>query len=171
MEQCYSGGMMDDILVATPAGASVCVMTAARFDEVSWSADTEGNYDEYVFHWTSAVHGKPPSGTPINADANSDGKIAMWEAHQYARTHDSAQEHPQIGESINGACDTTLIKAPDLCDINMDGKIDRSDLQLVLQGLGRAVSVDPRDIDGDGKITVVDARQCVLRCSHPNCTP
>jgi Divergent InlB B-repeat domain len=111
MEQCFSGGMMDDILAAaTQMGTSVCVMTAARFDEFSWGADTEGDYDEYVFHWTSAVFGRDPSGAPINADTNGDGTVTMREAHQYAQARDSASEHPQIGESMSGACDVTLIK-------------------------------------------------------------
>ena len=64
-EQCFSGGMMDDLLNAQSRPCTkpkVCVMTAARHDEVSWGCDTEGQYDEYVYHWTSAVNGKTPSG-------------------------------------------------------------------------------------------------------------
>ncbi|PTN10006.1 C13 family peptidase [Nitrosomonas aestuarii] len=113
MEQCYSGGMMDDILAATmETGTSACVMTAANFDEVSYAADTEGNYDEYVFHWTSAVYGKDPDNNPVNADMNGDGRVTMREAHEYARTMDSASETPQIGESIVGACDAVLFNKP-----------------------------------------------------------
>ncbi len=110
-EQCFSGGMMDDLLNAQskPCGKpKVCVMTAARHDEVSWGCDTEGQYDEYVYHWTSAVNGKTPSGTTVNADANGDGKISMKEAHNYAKSKDSRDEHPVIGSCATGACDTTL---------------------------------------------------------------
>jgi len=28
---------------------------------------------------------------------------------------------------------------------------------------------DPRDADGDGRITIGDARTCTLRCDKPNC--
>lgn len=111
MEQCYSGGMMDDLLKAQkyPCGQpEVCVMTAAKYDEVSWACDSEGNYDEYVYHWTSAVYGKTPTGTPVNADTNGDGKVSMTEAHEYAKTHDSRNEHPQIGSCKTGACDKNL---------------------------------------------------------------
>jgi len=30
---------------------------------------------------------------------------------------------------------------------------------------------DPRDTDGDGQITVLDARYCVTQCTNPNCEP
>lgn len=111
MEQCYSGGMMDDILTAQTYPCNnprVCVMTAARHDEVSWSADTEGTYDEYVYHWTSAVYGQTPGGTAVNADSNNDGKVSMKEAHEYAKAQDSRNEHPVIGSCIVNACDTGL---------------------------------------------------------------
>lgn len=111
MEQCFSGGMMDDLLQAQPYPCNkprVCVMTAAKFDEVSWSADTEGDYDEYVYHWTSAVNGKTPGGAVVNADTNDDGIVSMKEAHEYAKNHDSRNEHPVIGSCRVDACDSDL---------------------------------------------------------------
>jgi hypothetical protein len=110
-EQCFSGGMMDDLLNVQTRPCTkpkVCVMAAARHDEVSWSCDTEGQYDEYVYHWTSAVNGKAPNGTTVNADTNGDGKVSMKEAHNYAKNQDSRDEHPVIGSCVTGACDTTL---------------------------------------------------------------
>jgi hypothetical protein len=110
-EQCFSGGMMDDLLRAQTypcTNPRVCVMTAARHDEPSWSCDTEGQYDEYIYHWTSAVYGKTPSGTPVNADTNGDKIISMKEAHEYAKKKDSRNEHPMIGSCVTGASSTTL---------------------------------------------------------------
>jgi len=110
-EQCFSGGMTDDVLKAQtyPCNSpQVCVMAAARHDEPSWSCDTEGDYDEYVYHWTSAVYGKTPGGAPVNADSNGDGVVSMKEAHEYARSKDSRNEHPVIGSCVTGASDTTL---------------------------------------------------------------
>ncbi len=111
MEQCYSGGMIDNILQAQTYPCSnpkVSVMSAARHDEVSWACDTEGSYDEYVYHWTSAIFGKTPTGAVVNADYNTDGKVTVGEAHQYAKSKDSRSEHPQIGSCITGASDATL---------------------------------------------------------------
>jgi hypothetical protein len=111
MEQCYSGGMIDNILQAQTYPCSnpkVTVMSAARQDEVSWGCDTEGSYDEYVYYWTSAVFGKTPTGAVVNADANGDGKVTMAEAHEFAKSRDSRAEHPLIGSCITGASNATL---------------------------------------------------------------
>jgi len=58
------------------------------------------------------------------------------------------------------------------CDINGDGKVDITDINLIFAARGKTVSLgDPRDVDRDCQITVNDARACVLRCSKPNCAP
>jgi len=61
---------------------------------------------------------------------------------------------------------------PTLCDVNDDGKIDRNDINLIFAVRGRAAQPgDPRDLDGNGLITVNDARGCALRCTKLNCAP
>ena len=115
MEQCFSGGMMDDILTAQTypcTNPRVCVITAANYNESSWACDTEGQYDEYVYHWTSAIYGQTPGGTSVNADTDGDGLVSMSEAHQYALNRDSRNEHPTIGSCIADACGLGL--APSL---------------------------------------------------------
>jgi hypothetical protein len=58
------------------------------------------------------------------------------------------------------------------CDINGDGKVDINDINLIFAAHGQTVSPgDPRDVDRDCVITVNDARECVLRCTNPNCAP
>jgi hypothetical protein len=59
------------------------------------------------------------------------------------------------------------------CDIDQDGDVDRNDVNLIFAVRGQKVPpADPnRDIDGDGVITVNDARACVLKCTRPNCAP
>lgn len=110
-EQCFSGGMNDDILNAQPKPCGkpkVCVMSAANNNEYSWACDTEGNWDEYVYYWVTAVNGKTPGGVAMNADTNGDGKVSMSEAHAFAKSHDSCSEHPVIGSCVTGACDGFL---------------------------------------------------------------
>jgi hypothetical protein len=59
-----------------------------------------------------------------------------------------------------------------LCDANADGKIDISDIQAITQARNTTAQAgDPRDADGDGRITVLDARQCTLRCTNARCAP
>jgi hypothetical protein len=56
------------------------------------------------------------------------------------------------------------------CDIDGDQDIDLNDITLIRNALGQTTTAnDPRDANGDGKITVVDTRTCVLRCTRPGC--
>ena len=58
------------------------------------------------------------------------------------------------------------------CDIDSNGTIDRSDIGLIFAARNQPANPgDPRDNDGDGLITVGDARQCVLLCTNPDCGP
>jgi hypothetical protein len=60
--------------------------------------------------------------------------------------------------------------APKPCDINGDGKVNLDDIQAIFQARNAAaVPGDPRDVDGDGVITVNDARICTERCDKPKC--
>lgn len=69
----------------------------------------------------------------------------------------------------------TVATAPPtrVCDANVDGSIDRLDLDLIFAARGGPASGpgDPRDADGDGGITVLDSRQCALRCDRADCEP
>ncbi len=90
MEQCYSGGFLDDL-----AGDGRVIATACRYDEVSWSGVEHSEYDEFVYHWTSGVNGETPFGETTDADYNEDGYISMEEAFIYAEANDAARETPQ----------------------------------------------------------------------------
>jgi acid phosphatase type 7 len=56
------------------------------------------------------------------------------------------------------------------CDINGDSQVDQTDINALILLKGTAVvPPDLRDIDGDGVITVLDARQCVASCTLSQC--
>jgi hypothetical protein len=56
------------------------------------------------------------------------------------------------------------------CDINLDGAVNRDDIQLIVDARNTlAFPGDLRDADGDGLITLNDARVCTLQCDKPNC--
>ena len=49
--------------------------------ESSWSCDTEGSYDEFVYHFMVAVNMKTPDDTLVTwHDVTTDGYISMREA-------------------------------------------------------------------------------------------
>jgi hypothetical protein len=56
------------------------------------------------------------------------------------------------------------------CDVNGDGRIDALDINLIRSGIGSVpVPNDVRDANNDGRLTMVDVRQCTLVCSSANC--
>lgn len=57
------------------------------------------------------------------------------------------------------------------CDANNNGVIDRTDINLIMAARNQtAVAGDPRDANGDGLITVTDARICSQMCTLPDCS-
>jgi hypothetical protein len=60
--------------------------------------------------------------------------------------------------------------APITCDVNADGSVDAIDIADIMALNGTpAPPGSPYDVDGDGIITVNDARICTLQCSLPLC--
>ena len=89
MQQCFSGGF---IPMLSQKGRVIA--TACAADEVSWSKETL-TYDEFTYHWISAVAGHTPDGSIVDADRNNDGYVSMKEAFDYAEAADSKNETPQ----------------------------------------------------------------------------
>jgi hypothetical protein len=58
-----------------------------------------------------------------------------------------------------------------ICDADTDGDVDRQDIVLIIRAQNTPAGGldDPRDPDGDGKITMLDARTCVRQCNLPDC--
>jgi hypothetical protein len=104
MGQCYSGGFIDNL-----SSNKRIIETACTASEVSWSCDSEGFYEEFLFHFTSAVNWQMPNGTLVDADINNDNYVSMWEAWYYGKNHDSQPEHPQYNDLGNLGNTTYLI--------------------------------------------------------------
>jgi len=94
MEQCYSGGFVDDIIPGL-SGQKRVIATAASAYEYSWA-------DTFSTLWISAVAGHDKSGRAVDADTINDGTVSMREAFAYAKAHDYQAEHPQYAESPAG---------------------------------------------------------------------
>ena len=71
------------------------------------------------------------------------------------------------------ATDTTFVEIKAISiqgDLDNDGDIDQNDLNILLSYRNQPASACPEcDIDGDGIITVLDARKLVLMCTRPRC--
>ena len=58
------------------------------------------------------------------------------------------------------------------CDIDVDRIVDINDIRAIAAARNTpAVPGDARDVDGDGFISLNDARQCALQCDNPRCAP
>ncbi|WP_346765510.1 dockerin type I domain-containing protein [Thioalkalivibrio sp. XN8] len=72
------------------------------------------------------------------------------------------------GDGTGDACQVVEVRT---CDADGDGDVDRLDIGLISRARGSASSGpdDPRDANGDGQISALDARQCVIQCDAPRC--
>lgn len=93
MEQCFSGGF-----VSALTKKNRTIATACSSMEESWAMPYEGYvYNEFVYHWMSAVYGYTPDlvHSVSGVDCNHDGLISMKEAFDYAEKSDVQFETPQ----------------------------------------------------------------------------
>jgi len=84
MEQCYSGGFVQALM-----GNNRVITTACNANQPSWARSPDYNYNEFIYHWMSAVNGKNPEGNNVNADYNNDGIVTMNEAFLFASNSDA----------------------------------------------------------------------------------
>ncbi|MHA1484570.1 MAG: C13 family peptidase [Candidatus Thorarchaeota archaeon] len=99
MEQCVSGAFITHL-----SAENRVIMTACMDNEGSAGCDTEGNWDEFVYHFMCALISfsfHSPLMT-VDADYNTDGLISMKEAFIYAGIHDSRPETPWYNDNGNG---------------------------------------------------------------------
>lgn len=88
--QCYSGGFLRELVKE-----GCVVTTACSGSEPSWSCP-DRPYDEFVYHWTSAVNKRDTYGNETTADFDGNGIISMHEAYTYALNSDRRNESPQF---------------------------------------------------------------------------
>ena len=99
MEQCVSGKFITHL-----SAEDRVILTACKDDESSYGCDTEGNWDEFVYHFMCALISysfHAPLST-VDADYNNDGLISMKEAFIHAALHDSRGETPWYNDNGDG---------------------------------------------------------------------
>jgi hypothetical protein len=109
MEQCHSGGMLDDLAAGVDTYDPPRIMASAcRHDESSWAMAPDYLYNEFVYYWTAAVNWAYPGGTAVDADVDNDYMVTADEAYDFAESHDTAGEEPQYTDTSSFGDDLSL---------------------------------------------------------------
>ncbi|MHA1905663.1 MAG: C13 family peptidase [Candidatus Thorarchaeota archaeon] len=99
MGQCFSGKFIEHL-----SASNRVIITACDVDETTLMCDTEGNWDEFAFHFMSALvqFSINSDGTDILSDMSGDGLVSMAEAFNWVAARDSRPEHPQYDDDGDG---------------------------------------------------------------------
>ena len=99
MQQCHSGDFIRYL-----SAENRVIMTACESYQSSYACDTEGNWDEFSYHFMCAVTGVAWNGddVTINADFNDNGYVSMREAFIWAALMDSWHERPLYNDNGDG---------------------------------------------------------------------
>ncbi|MCE3251868.1 MAG: degradation protein EddB, partial [Cellvibrio sp.] len=96
---------------------------------------------------------------PISLDYNTEFKSAAQITNFYNTDAYRSSDH-----------DPLVISLKLIIDLDGDGDVDKSDLQIITNARGvTPTSLDQRDINGDGIINTNDARALTLQCTRPGC--
>jgi len=135
------------------------------------SGDSDGDGIPTVWE---EIYGLNPQSDDSAEDIDNDG-LTNLEEYQYG-THpknwDTDGDGYSDGEEVaKGSDPLNPNSVPAIAgDLDNDGDVDQDDLNILLTHRNQPASVCPEcDIDGDGVITVLDARKLVLLCTRPRC--
>ncbi|HDD57318.1 MAG TPA: hypothetical protein ENF43_02240, partial [Thermoplasmatales archaeon] len=106
---------------------------------------------QYTVDWDALSQGE--EAVTVQIDSDGDGVFEQT----FASDDELTQEEYLEATSIPG-------------DLDNDGDVDLDDLNILLTYRNQPASACPEcDLDGDGVITVLDARKLVLLCTRPRC--
>ena len=110
--QCFSGGFVEEL-----TNVGCVVATASESDKSSYSC-RDIPYDEFVYHWTSAINGEDAYGKLVSSDVDNNNRVTMEEAFMYAKQKDRAPEHPQYKSNpISVGEDLAFNNLPEAVDL------------------------------------------------------
>ena len=112
--QCFSGGFIEEL-----SKVGCFVAAASKGSESSWSCG-DIPYDEFVYHWTSAINEGNAFGQPIYSDVDNNHRVTMEEAFDYAYQHDRRRpmENPQYKSNpISVGEDLAFNNLPEAVDL------------------------------------------------------
>ena len=130
-------------------------------------------------NWTDLV----PAGTNVQVQARAADSAAGLALQVYQPVSKNVNfaasgRYIQVLTRLNASAagttpvvfDLTVSSKTTSCDVDGDGDVDTADLALIRTAIGQTPTAnDPRDANGDGKITINDVRACALQCTRAGC--
>ncbi len=114
--------------------------------------------------------GAAPPNTICSGITNAAGQVACTYTGAGGAGTDLIQAN--VGALLSNVLVKNWVLPVMTCDMNSDGKIDRTDILAINALRNQPASVNPRaDADFSGLIDVVDARICATRCTKAACAP
>ena len=134
-----------------------------------------------TINWTDSV----PTGASIQVQARAADSVAnlalaayqpVSKGVQFAASGKFIQILTRLNSNANKDSpilfDLSVNSVITTCDVDKDGDVDSNDIALIRAAIGQTPTAnDPRDANGDGKITIADVRACTLKCTKTNCAP
>ena len=100
---------------------------------------------------------------PEQSDSDEDGIADVCDNCPNTPNSDQTDSN---GDGIGDACEVEEVPG----DLDCDGDVDRDDVNVIKANRNQPAIVCPEcDIDGDGTITVLDARKLMMMCTCPRC--
>jgi hypothetical protein len=138
--------------------SNLATQTTGKSVMLTWSSTNTSS--------CAASGGKPGDGWTGNALATS-GSLSVTESSTGPVTYTiTCAGGGQTAQASTKVTWTSL-----LCDVDSNGVIDSRDISQIMKLIGSKVPPAPAaaDFDGNGVISINDARNCALRCTLKNC--
>lgn len=154
--------------VTTPTGTWTVVFdggaAATAWDKISWNAMVPAGAAIVV----QARSADSEAALPLQAYQPVSNNVSFAASGRYIQVQTRLNASTSNDSPI--LLDLTINSKLSVCDVNLDGSINTTDLALIRAGIGQIPAAgDPRDANVDGKITVNDVRFCTLKCTKPQC--
>ena len=178
--EAFFDGVLERLTMQPSSGTPMGALAWKRCD-----FDGDGDCDDVDYSRFQAAFDtcETSPGYDPRADADKSGCVdALDRAYLFEMDEDgdgvpdAADNCPTVANASQGdadrdglgdACEPPAIPG----DLDNDGDVDRNDLSnlLAARNTSAAGPGDPRDLDGDGRITALDGRKLTLLCTRPAC--
>jgi VCBS repeat-containing protein len=137
----------------------------------SGSSDPNGDNITYSWAFTNRPNGSDANATDLDDPSKVNPCFTPDVSGAYLVQLTVTDEHNLPGDPVTVTITATEGEEPALGDLNGDTVVDMDDLNIILAARNTPADGpdDPRDLNGNGMITALDARKLVLLCTCPRC--